>query len=93
VIVDAWSPLDAIARPVPVLMSLGEVRTLSLPEVAVCLALGWVIVLSLPHVHELSERARGWALTAAFAFTAQVLFFAPYAAPFCISGSREARGR
>jgi hypothetical protein len=33
-------------------------------------------------VHELSERARGWALTAGFAFTVQALFFAPYAAPF-----------
>ena len=41
-----------------------------------------MIVLTLPHVHELSERARGWALTAGFAFTAQALFFAPYAAPF-----------
>jgi alginate O-acetyltransferase complex protein AlgI len=81
-IVDAWPPLASIARTVPVLMSLGEARTLTLPEVSVCLALGWVIVLSLPHVHELSERARGWALTAGFAFTAQALFFAPYAAPF-----------
>ena len=58
-IVDAWPPLAAIARPVPVLMSLGEARTLSLPEVSACLVLGWIIVLSLPHVHELSERARG----------------------------------
>ncbi|HET6234733.1 MAG TPA: MBOAT family O-acyltransferase [Acetobacteraceae bacterium] len=81
-IVDAWPPLAAIARPVPVLMSLGEARTLTPPEVSVCLALGWVIVLTLPHVHELSERARGWALTAGFAFTAQALFFAPHAAPF-----------
>ena len=83
-IVDAWSPLAAIARPVPVPvpMSLGKARTLSLPEVSVCLTLGWVIVLSLPHVHESSQRARGWARTAGFAFTAQALFFAPYAASF-----------
>ena len=66
----------------PVLLSLGEARTLSLPEVSACLLLGWTIVLTLPHVHELSERARGWALTAGFAFTVQALFFAPYAAPF-----------
>jgi alginate O-acetyltransferase complex protein AlgI len=81
-IVGAWPPLAVIARPVPVLLSLGAARTLSLPEVSACLLLGWVIVLSLPHVHELSERARGWALTAGFAFTVQALFFAPYAAPF-----------
>ncbi len=81
-IVEAWSPLAALARPVPVLLSLGEARTLSLPEVSACLLLGWLIVLTLPHVHELSERARGWALTAGFAFTVQALFFAPYAAPF-----------
>jgi D-alanyl-lipoteichoic acid acyltransferase DltB (MBOAT superfamily) len=81
-IIDAWSPLAAIAAPVPVLVSLGAARTLTLPEVSVCLLLGWLIVLTLPHVHELSERARGWALTAGFAFTAQALFFAPYAAPF-----------
>jgi alginate O-acetyltransferase complex protein AlgI len=81
-IVEAWSPLAAIAQPVPVLLSLGEARTLSLPEVSACLLLGWMIVLTLPHVHELSERMRGWALTAGFAFTVQALFFAPYAAPF-----------
>jgi D-alanyl-lipoteichoic acid acyltransferase DltB (MBOAT superfamily) len=81
-IVGAWAPLAAIARPVPVLLSLGEARTLSMPEVSACLLLGWMIVLTLPHVHELSERARGWALTAGFAFTVQALFFAPYAAPF-----------
>ena len=81
-VVGAWAPLAAIARSVPVLLSLGKARTLSLPEVSACLLLGWVIVLTLPHVHELSERARGWALTAGFAFTVQALFFAPYAAPF-----------
>jgi hypothetical protein len=81
-IVGAWAPLAAVARPVPVLLSLGEARTLSLPAVSACLLLGWMIVLTLPHVHELSERARGWALTAGFAFTVQALFFAPYAAPF-----------
>jgi hypothetical protein len=71
-----------VAHPVPVLLSLGAGRTLSLPEVSACLLLGWMIVLTLPHVHELSERARGFAVTAGFAFTAQALFFAPYAAPF-----------
>ncbi len=81
-IIGAWPGLTVVARPVPVLLSLGAARTLSLPEVSACLLLGWLIVLTLPHVHELSERARGWALTAGFAFTAQALFFAPYAAPF-----------
>ena len=81
-IVGAWPPLAVIARPVPVLLWLGDAHTLSLPEVSACLLLGWLIVLTLPHVHELSERARGWALTAGFAFTVQALFFAPYAAPF-----------
>jgi alginate O-acetyltransferase complex protein AlgI len=81
-IVDTWPGLAAIARPVPVLLSLGAARTLSLPEVSACLLLGWTIALALPHVHELSERARGWALTAGFAFTVQALFFAPYTAPF-----------
>jgi alginate O-acetyltransferase complex protein AlgI len=81
-VIGAWPELAAIARPVPVLLSLGAARTLSLPEVSACLLVGWTIVLALPHVHELSERARGWALTAGFAFTAQALFFAPYAAPF-----------
>jgi len=81
-IVGAWPALAEIARPVPVLLSLGDAHTLSLPEVSACLLLGWLIVLTLPHVHELSERARGWALTAGLAFTAQALFFAPYAAPF-----------
>ncbi len=81
-IVGAWPALAAVARPVPVLLWVGEARTLSLPEVSACLLLGWTIVLALPHVHELSERAQAWALTAGFAFTVQALFFAPYAAPF-----------
>jgi alginate O-acetyltransferase complex protein AlgI len=81
-VVGAFPPLRLIARPVPVLLSLGDARTLSLPEVLSCLLLGWVIVLALPHVHELSERARGWALTSGFALTAQALFFAPHVAPF-----------
>ena len=47
-----------IAAPVPVLPYLGDARTLSFPEVSACLLLGWGIVLLLPHVHQLSERAR-----------------------------------
>jgi hypothetical protein len=81
-IVGAWPAIAAIAYPVPVLLSLGAAHTLSLPEVSACLLLGWMIVLTLPNVHELSERARGWALTAGFAFTVQALFFAPSVAPF-----------
>ena len=81
-IMHAFSPLAAIATPVPLLPFLGDARTLSFPEVSVCLAVGWIIVLTLPSVHELSERSRGWALTGGFAFTVQALFFAPHATPF-----------
>ena len=81
-IVQAFPPLAAIATPVPVLPFLGDARTLSFPEVSVCLLLGWIIVLALPSVHELSERARGWALTGGFAFAVQALFFAPNVTPF-----------
>jgi alginate O-acetyltransferase complex protein AlgI len=56
--------------------------------VGACLVLGWGIVLALPSVHALVERARGWALTAGFAFTVQAQFFAPHVAPFCTFGFR-----
>ncbi len=81
-IVDAAPALSALADPVPVLRFLGDARTLSFPEVTLCLGLGWAIVLWAPHVHALSARARGWALTASFALTAQALFFAPDVSPF-----------
>ena len=81
-ILGAFPPLAAVATPVPVLPYLGDARTLSFPEVSACLLLGWFIVLALPSVHELSERARGWALTGGFAFTVQALFFAPHVTPF-----------
>ncbi|HEY1933900.1 MAG TPA: MBOAT family O-acyltransferase [Acetobacteraceae bacterium] len=81
-IVHAVPLLDRIATPVPLLPWLGDARTLSFPEVSACLLLGWFIVLALPHVHELSDRARHWALTAGFAFSVQAMFFAPHVAPF-----------
>jgi D-alanyl-lipoteichoic acid acyltransferase DltB (MBOAT superfamily) len=81
-IVHAFPPLAAIAKPVPLLPYLGDGRTLSFPEVSVCLLLGWTIVLALPTVHDLSQRTRGWALTSGFAFTVQALFFAPHVMPF-----------
>jgi alginate O-acetyltransferase complex protein AlgI len=81
-IVHALPALGAVAAPVEVLPFLGDARTLSFPEVSACLLLGWGIVLLLPHVHQLSERARGWALTSGFAFSVQALFFAPHVAPF-----------
>jgi alginate O-acetyltransferase complex protein AlgI len=81
-IVHAVPPLAAIATPVPLLPYLGDARTLSFPEVTACLAVGWTIALALPSVHELSERARGWALTGGVAFTVQALFFAPHVTPF-----------
>ena len=80
--VAAFPPLARLATPVPLLRFLGDGRTLSLPEASACLLLGWTIVLTMPTVHELSERARGWALTAGFAFTVQALFFAPHVTPF-----------
>jgi D-alanyl-lipoteichoic acid acyltransferase DltB (MBOAT superfamily) len=81
-IVQAFPPLAAIVTPAPLLPYLGDARTLSFPEVTACLVLGWTIVLALPTVHELSERARAWALTGGFAFTVQALFFAPHVTPF-----------
>lgn len=74
--------LGWIATPVPVLPYLGDARTLSFPEVTACLLLGWFIVLALPHVHAMTERARGWTLATGFAFAIQALFFAPHVAPF-----------
>lgn len=81
-VVQAFPPLAAIATPVPLLPFLGDARTLSFPEVTACLLFGWFIVLALPTVHELSERARSWALAGGFAFTVQALFFAPHITPF-----------
>jgi alginate O-acetyltransferase complex protein AlgI len=81
-IVHALPPLSAIASPVALLPYLADARTLSFPEVSACLLLGWLIALAMPSVHELSERARGWALTSGFAFTVQALFFAPHMTPF-----------
>jgi len=46
------------------------------------LLFGWAIVLLLPNVHAMSERMRGWTLTAGFALSVQALFFAPQVAPF-----------
>ncbi len=81
-IVHAFPTLAVFATPVPLLPYLADARTLSFPEVSAALLLGWLIVLAMPSVHELSERARGWALTSGFAFTAQALFFAPHVTPF-----------
>ena len=81
-IASAFPALFAIATPVPVLRFLGDAHTLSLPEVAACLLLGWTIVLAFPHAQALSDRARGWAITASFGFTVRALFFAPHVAPF-----------
>lgn len=81
-LVHAMPMLAAVATPVPVLPYLGDARTLSFPEVTICLLLGWIIVLALPNVHAMTERTRGWALTAGFAFSVQALFFAPQVAPF-----------
>ncbi|HTI03539.1 MAG TPA: MBOAT family O-acyltransferase [Acidisoma sp.] len=77
-----WPPLGAIAHPVPLLAALGNARTLSLPEALAFLALGWVIVLALPHVHEASDRWRAGGILASGGFMVQALFFAGAAPPF-----------
>ena len=81
-IVSAIPPLAAIAEPVEMMPALGDARTLSFPEVSACLLIGWIIVLVLPNVHRMTDRARGWTLTASFALTVQALFFAPHVTPF-----------
>jgi hypothetical protein len=81
-LVSAAPWLAAIVQPVPVLAFLGDARTLSFPEVSACLLIGWGMVLLLPSLHEISERARLWAVTSSFAFSVQELFFAPHVAPF-----------
>ncbi len=81
-LVHAAPVLAWVAAPVPVLLNLGDARTLSFPEETACLLLGWAIVLALPNVHAMTERTRSWALTASFAFSLQALFFAPQVAPF-----------
>lgn len=81
-IVGAFPVLNLVATPVPLLRFLGNARTLSLPEVAACLVMGWTIVLAFPHAQALSDRARGWAIAASFAFTVRALCFAPHVAPF-----------
>ena len=81
-IVHAIPPLAIVVTPVPLLPFLADGRTLSFPEVTACLLLGWTIVLAMPTVHQLSERARGWTLSAGFALTVQALFFAPHVTPF-----------
>jgi alginate O-acetyltransferase complex protein AlgI len=81
-IVEAVPLLARFADPVPLLRFLGDARTLSFPEVTFCLFLGWAIALGAPHIHEMSVRVRGWALTASFALTMQALFFAPDVSPF-----------
>jgi D-alanyl-lipoteichoic acid acyltransferase DltB (MBOAT superfamily) len=81
-IVAGFPALGAVATPVPVLLHLGDARTLSFPEVTACLLLGWGIVLLAPPVHRLTERARSLALTAGFAFSVQALFFSRAIAPF-----------
>lgn len=81
-IVNAVSALGWVADPVPVLAHLGDARTLSLPEVTLCLALGWFIVLAVPNVARWSAVGRRRGVVAGFALTTQALFFAPGVAPF-----------
>ena len=81
-IVEAVPGLGEFADPVPLLRFLGDARTLSFPEVTACLCVGWAIALAMPHVQQMSARARGWAVTASFALTVQALFFAPDSTPF-----------
>lgn len=81
-IVGALPPIAAFAEPVPILPYLGDARTLSFPEISVCLLLGWLIVLAMPNVHRMSLAVRYRTLTVSFALSMQALFFAPNVAPF-----------
>jgi D-alanyl-lipoteichoic acid acyltransferase DltB (MBOAT superfamily) len=81
-VIAALPALAHLATPVPVLLYLGDARTLALPEAIACLGLGWAIVLLLPPIHRLTATARAWALTASFALTVQALVFAPRVTPF-----------
>ncbi|HEX2939511.1 MAG TPA: MBOAT family O-acyltransferase [Rhodopila sp.] len=74
--------LAVVAEPVSVMPSLGDARTLSMPEASACLLLGWLIVLTLPNLHRMAERSRHWALVASFALSVQAMFFRPHIAPF-----------
>ena len=76
--------LGAIGRAVPVLPYLGDARSLSLPQAALFLALGWFIALALPALQRMSTPGRSAALVASFALSLQALFFVPYTVPFCI---------
>jgi alginate O-acetyltransferase complex protein AlgI len=78
-----WLPsLSWFARPVGSLPYLGDGRTLSFPEITVCLALGWAIALALPNLHRWSETWKRYGIVAGFALTMQAMFFAPNVTPF-----------
>ncbi|MGC9269111.1 MBOAT family O-acyltransferase [Acidiphilium sp.] len=81
-IVKALPFLRHIATPVAVLPYLGAARTMSVVQSAALLVLAWGIILIAPDIHSLRVRGRNAALIAGFAFTAQALFFAPFARPF-----------
>jgi len=74
--------LAHLGRAVPVLPYLGDARSLSLPQAAVFLALGWFIALALPELHSMGRTRRSLALVASFAFSFQALLFAPDTLPF-----------
>ncbi len=74
--------LPGIGHVVPVLPWLGDARSMSLPQGALLLALGWFIALCLPDLHSMGKRRREVALVASIAFSLQALFFAPAAIPF-----------
>jgi alginate O-acetyltransferase complex protein AlgI len=82
VVLQLMTFLRGFGHAVPVLSYLGDARTMSLPQAILFLALGWFIALGLPQLHGMSERRRGVALVASFAFSVQALFFAPAAIPF-----------
>jgi len=74
--------LGHFVHAVPVLPYLGDARTLSPPQAALFLALGWWIALCLPNTQEMTRPRRHAALVAGTAFSLQALAFAPAAVPF-----------
>ena len=61
---------------------LGEGRPLLLPQCAVLLGAGWLVVLTMPHVGQMSARMQAAMLALGFGLAVQTLFFATGVAPF-----------
>jgi D-alanyl-lipoteichoic acid acyltransferase DltB (MBOAT superfamily) len=77
-----WPGLSHVAAGVPALPYVGDGRTLSLAQAAMCLGFAWMIVLVAPPVQAAGQHLRTAAVTASFAFCVQAVCFGGAAAPF-----------